>query len=283
MPNRDEQRVQASKHLALMKGAFASETEAAIASAVIYEDGEARELPLPDAPAEQTTVDVTTDFSVSVLYKTQGSATIVDPASFSKPGGAYEDGALGPEQLLCAESNLYPVLCGLKSTYYAGNRGYQIGQLFTDRALFLTDIMFSRKGEVRSANVIAISEPNRMRALENHRSERECEQSIVRRIESIMRIAATTGCETLICGAFGCGRQGFDPAFIAELFKAWIDEHPGAVPHVVFAVPRFAFDAFNDTFGTPEVEETPVVAIEQEEEDEYAFDPSDLPEGVTIR
>ena len=61
--------------------------------------------------------------------------SVVDPASFTRPGGGYEDGSFGPEQILCSESNLYPILYGLKSAYHDGNRGCQRGQLFTDRAL----------------------------------------------------------------------------------------------------------------------------------------------------
>ena len=41
MPTRDERRAEASKHLALMKGAFAKETQATIDAAVVYEDGDA--------------------------------------------------------------------------------------------------------------------------------------------------------------------------------------------------------------------------------------------------
>ena len=41
MPTRDERRAEASRHLALMKGAFAKETQATIDAAVVYEDGDA--------------------------------------------------------------------------------------------------------------------------------------------------------------------------------------------------------------------------------------------------
>ena len=41
MPIRDERRAEAVKHLALMKGAFAKETQATIDAAVVYEDGDA--------------------------------------------------------------------------------------------------------------------------------------------------------------------------------------------------------------------------------------------------
>ena len=52
MPTRDERRAEAAKHLALMKGAFAKETQATIDAAVVYEDGDALALELPEPAAE---------------------------------------------------------------------------------------------------------------------------------------------------------------------------------------------------------------------------------------
>lgn len=285
MPTRDEQRIQASKHLALMKGAFSSDTAASIDGARIYEDGDGRALELPEPPAEATATSVTTAFAPAAARNAHGKTVIVDPASFTRPGGAYEDGGFGPEQILCSESNLYPILCGLKSSYHDKNRGFARGQLFTDRALYIPDVVFSHEGAIRKADIIALPEPNRVRALENHRSERECDSCLTSRIETILRIAAANGCETLVVGAFGCGRLGYDPAFVIGCFKAWIDEHPGAIPAIIFAVPRMHADAFDAAFGAPKaVEPTPATQKPAEEdEDDFDFRSVDLPEGVTLR
>lgn len=283
MPDRDERRDQAAKHLALMRGAFSSETEAAVAAATIYEDGEGRELSLPKAAFDSTETSVTTAFAPAALHDARGRAALVDPASFTRPGGGYEDGAFGPEQVLCAESNLYPILCGLKEAYHDKNRGYQRGQLFTDRALYMPDVAFSHAGILRRADVIALPEPNRSRALENHRSERECDRCLEERIETLLRIAAANGCETLICGAFGCGRGGYDPQQVIGLFRAWIEAHPGAVGRIVFAVPRAQFDAFDAAFGKPKVEESVPAVVGEDDEDEFDLSSIELPEGVTLR
>ena len=197
MPEREERRAQAAKHLALMKGAFSTETEATVAAARVYEDGEGRELPIPEAVFETTETSVTTAFAPAALRDARGKTVVVDPASFTRPGGGYEDGSFGPEQILCSESNLYPILYGLKSACHDGNRGCQRGQLFTDRALYLPNVAFSHAGVIRKADVVALPEPNRARALENHRSERECDQVLAERIETLLRIAASNGCETL--------------------------------------------------------------------------------------
>ncbi len=285
MPTRDERRTEAAKHLALMKGAFAKETQATIDAAIIYEEGDAATLELSEPAAETTETSVTTDFTVTALRRAQGKTAIVDPVSFTRPGGAYLDGSFGPEQILCSESNLYPVLCGMKATYHDANRGYACGQLFTGRALYLPGVAFIRNGEIREADVIAIAEPNRERALENHRSETECDDCLAERVDSMLRIAAANGIETLIVGAFGCGRQGFPEAQVISLFEKWIAEHPGAIEHIVFAVPRANFAAFDEAFGKPApvIEETVEVKPEEEEGDDFDIRAIDLPEGITIR
>lgn len=285
MADRDERKIQAEKHNALMKSAFASETAATVEAAVIYEEGEGRELELPEAPFASTETIVTRSFAPEALYRLgRGKTALVDPASFARPGGAYEDGAFGPEQILCANSNLYQALCGIRKPYYLGNRGYQRGMLFTDRAVYLPDVAFSNEGDIRKAGVIVAAEPLRKRALENHRSERECDNALAQRIETILRIAAANECETLIMGAFACGRLGYDTQQVIGVVKAWIEAHPGAIGRIVFAVPRSFYDDFNAAFGKP-VEEKPVVvtASEDESEDEFDWRSVDLPEGITIR
>ncbi len=287
MATRDERKAAAKQNLALMRGAFANETKATIEGATIYEDGEGRALNLPEVEeGAQTTTRVTSDFAIKVVHRAKGRTVVVDPCSFTRPGGAYEDGSFGPEQILCSESNLYPVLEGMKAAYHDSNRGYSSGQLFTDRAMYLPNVAFVHDGDIAHADVLAIPEPNRSRALENHRSEAEASVALANRIETILRIAAVQGVETLIIGAFGSGPQGFEAQVVIDLFEKWFAAHPGAISSVVFAVPRAVYDAFNDAFGEEVVVEdaAPVQhADEAEDEDEYDFDPNDLPEGVTFR
>lgn len=284
MADREERREQAAKHNALMVGALSSETEATIAAATIYEEGEGRTLELPEPTVSETETIVTTSFAPEALSRYGcGKTVLVDPASFTRPGGAYVDGAFGPEQILCDASNLYQVLCGIKGFYHAENRNYRRGSLFTDRAAYLPDVAFLCNGGVRKADVIVVAEPLRTRALENHRSERECDHMIEERIETILRIAAANECETLIIGAFGCGRNGYDTDQVIGLFDTWINEHPGALSRIVFAVPRAYFGAFNTAFGKP-VEEKVVTYVKvEEEDDEFDWRNVKLPEGVTLR
>ena len=109
-----------------------------------------------------------TSFAPEALYRdATGKTMIVDPGAFTRPGGAYEDGAFGPEQILCSESNLYPILVAHKRDFYDKNRDYRRGSLFTDRALYVPEVLFSRGGDVRRADVLVIAEAIRAYALEN--------------------------------------------------------------------------------------------------------------------
>ena len=229
-----------------------------------------------------------TSFAPEALYRdATGKTMIVDPGAFTRPGGAYEDGAFGPEQILCSESNLYPILVAHKRDFYGKNRDYRRGSLFTDRALYVPEVLFSRGGDVRRADVLVIAEPIRAYALENHRSERECDKALADRIETIFRVAAANGAETLIMGAFGCGRNGYPVEQVIELIQNWIAEHPDAVPNVVFAVPRMHADAFREAFGAPEPERPAPVVVAEGENDREGDDEDwrnvELPEGVTLR
>ena len=282
---REARKKEAAKHVGLMKAVFASDIAATVENAVIYEDGQGRALELPEPAFPATETAVTTAFAPAALQDETGKTALVDPCSFTRPGGNYLDGAFGPEQILCADSDLFCVLEGLKERYHDGNRGFAAGQLFTDRALYLPDVVFNRNGEVRRADVIALPEPNLTRAKENNRGEAERNQAIENRIRTFLNIAAANGDENVICGAFGCGRQGYPADQVIGFFQDWMDEHPGSVRRIVFAVPRAQFDAFDHAFGAPTPEEPQPAPKQDAEDDSDAFDVHniDLPEGVTLR
>ena len=146
---------------------------------------------------------------------------------------------------------------------------------------------FTAETAQSNPDVLLIAEPIRAYALENHRSERECDKALADRIETIFRVAAANGAETLIMGAFGCGRNGYPVEQVIGLIQNWIAEHPGAVPNVVFAVPRMHADAFREAFGAPEPERPASVVVAEDEGDREGDDEDwrnvKLPEGVTLR
>ena len=99
MPTRDERKAAAASNLALMRGAFSKDTQETVDAAIIYEDGEGRELELPEVEeGAATTTSVTSDFTVKAVHSAKGKTVVVDPCSFMRPGGAYEDGAFVPSR-----------------------------------------------------------------------------------------------------------------------------------------------------------------------------------------
>lgn len=282
MDKREARAAEASKHLALMKVAFSSDTQKSIEETINYQDGEGRSLAVPEPRFDRTATDARTTMLVQTLRSAKGHVAVVDPASFTRPGGAYVEGSYGPEQQLCAESNLYPILEAMRNTYHEPNKQERHGGLLSDHALFIPAVKFLRNGDVRNADVIVVAAPNRTRALEAHRSEQECDTDLRNRIETIMRIAAANEVETLVVNAFGCGIDGNDPKAVAQIFRTWLDEHPGVLKAVLFSTRRGAEeDAFAAFFAAPKEEVVSVEVDEDEDEEEFSID--DLPEGVTFR
>jgi len=269
MATKEERQVEARKHNGLVRGVFAHETEVAVESAVIYEDGDGRELELPEPRFEKTQVGVAWDTLANVIEAATGKVCVLDPVSFTRPGGNYLGGGWSPEEQLCAESNLFPVLEGLKKRYFDANRQSGRGGLNTDRALYLKDIVFTTAGVTRKRDVLAIAPVNRRMALQNHRPEAECNQDLANRIEALMRIAAVNEADTLVLCAFGCGFFENDPTQVANLFKQWLDAHSGLFERVVFAIAGGpSLDAFRAVFPAEDTRRTTIVEEAQPQRDE---------------
>ena len=288
--NRQKQRenraAEAKKHIALMDLAYKAETEEIIKNAQVFEQGEGRDLKLPEPQFEKTEIIVKRGDSVYSICNARADVVALDFASFLYPGGGYKDGAWAQEEALCAESNLYNVLIGLRKQFYDGNRNYIRGSLYTDRAMLLHDIRFSHGGNDVAADVVVIAAPNKRRALESHRSERECSAELARRVKAAMNIAASSGKPVAVLGAFGCGVFGNDPRAVAKLFKEWLDKNSGVFERVIFPIPAGPnLNAFDEVFGTskpepnqeqkeeePEEEETLGIDIEQTSDGRWVFE-----------
>lgn len=287
MATREERAAQAAANTGRMKAIFAKEIAASAEGARIYQEGAGWSLTVPQGQG-QTQVRVERGNVCRALMRAQGKPCVIDPASFTKPAGNYAGGAWGPEAILCASSNLYPILESLQDTYYAGNKGHFNDGLCTDRAVYVPDVQFLQDGKAKPVDVLVMAEPNRKRALENPaRSEAECNTHLRYRINSALGIAAENGCQTLVATAFGCGFNGNDAAQVAGLFAQWIAEHPGVFQQVVFVVANAALqDAFLAAFPDAAQQEerkpqqqTPVDPEPQEEPDEMDGVPAPNEDG----
>lgn len=282
MPTKEERQAEAAKHNGLVRGVFASDIEAAVASAKVYEDGDGRELELAEPRFEQTQAVVVWEPLARAIERAAGKVCVLDSANFTRPGGNYLGGGWSPEEQICAESNLFPVLEGLKAIYHDANRQATHGGLNSDRALYLTDIVFTTGGVTKKRDVLVMAPVNRRFALENHRSEAECDMDLANRIEAIMRIAAANEVDTLVLHAFGCGFFENDPKAVAELFKGWLDAHPGQFERVVFAIAGGpSLDVFRDVFPFEETRRQVVVeeVVDDDEDDDESTDVEQTSDG----
>ena len=274
MPTKEERRAEAEKHLGLVKGLFASESAKTVEEALLYEDGDGRELELPEPRFEQTEIVVEWSQLADAVAHAKGKVCVVDPASYRTPGGNYLNGGWGTEEQICAESNLFVVLEGLRADYHDANRQSTHGGLNSDRALYLRDLIFTTGGAMKKRDVLVCAPPNRNFALQNHRSEAECDMDLAHRVEALMRIAAVNGADTLVLGAFGCGFFGNDAEQVAGLFKMWLEAHQGQFQTVVFSIAGGpALDAFRVAF--PKDEALVEVAPASDGEDEFDDDLDD--------
>lgn len=279
MPTKEERQAEAKKHLGLVKGVFANDIKKSIEAMELYEDGEGRELDLPEPRFETTDTRVQWSQLGPAIQRAKGKVCVLDPANFRNPGGNYLGGGWSPEEQICAESTLYAVLEGLKGVYHDGNRQSGRGGLNTDRAMYLPDITFTTDGSTKQRDVLVVAPPNRRFALENHRSEAECDMDLANRVETIMRIAAVHEPDTLVLHAFGCGFFDNDPKQVAGLFQAWLEAHPGLFEKVVFAIAGGpSLDVFRDVFPAEEeparVVEEVVDDDEDDDEDEVDVEPT---------
>ena len=282
MPTKEERQAEAAKHNGLVRGVFASDIEAAVESAKIYEDGDGRELELGEPRFEETQAVVVWEPLARAIERAAGKVCVLDPANFTRPGGNYLGGGWSPEEQICAESNLFPVLEGLKGSYHDANRQATRGGLNSDRAVYLTDIVFTTEGVTKKRDVLVMAPVNRRFALENHRSEAECDMDLANRVEAIMRIAAANEVDTLVLHAFGCGFFENDPKVVAELFKSWVDANPGQIERVVFAIAGGpSLDVFREVFPFEETRRQVVVeeVADDDEDDDESTDVEQTSDG----
>ena len=269
MPTKEQRQAEARKHVSLVKGVFESDIAKTIETAVLYEDGEGRDLETPDARFETTKIEVKRIDAAEAVSNAKGKACVLDFASYRQPGGGYMNGGWAQEEALCAESNLLPILEGLRSVYYEPNKHTMRGGLYSDRALYLTDVMFTTGGGMKKRDVIVCAAVNRRLALQNHRSEPECDIDMMHRVQTVMQIAAAHEVDTLVLGAFGCGIFGNDPVKVARMFDDWLQAHPGQFENVVFAIPGGPnFDAFRAEFPTDEPKQPDKSTVHDPDDDD---------------
>ena len=238
MSQRDIRREEAQAHIIDMRQRYHREIESSIASTRIYSSKKTADVEIPSPRFTSTAVCVEPLDSVSAVFAhiDDGKVALLDFASYRHPGGGYDNGAWAQEEAICAESDLFNVLDAMRPHYYDANQKAINRSLYADKGMYVPDIVFERGESAVFADVIVCAAPNSGAAMKNGVLWDECINAMRSRIESVMRMAAVNEPDCLILGAFGCGVFRNSPEDVANMFKEWMEAHPGQFAKVVFAI-----------------------------------------------
>lgn len=238
-------KTKAVTHTLEMEKQFKTEANATLESLKIYggDDGLVPKRPERGKCEAKIVVD-RMDSAKSVFAHNSGKTAVLNFASYKNPGGKFFEGSVAQEECLCHASNLYNVLseCG---HYYDWNKKHNNKALYTDRAIYLKDIVFIDESvcvygtdpTVLKADVITCAAPNYYAAGKYANvSNDENEEALAQRIKFVLDVAEDNGVETLILGAFGCGVFGQDAMVVAKYFKKYLNKYNYHFKNVYFSI-----------------------------------------------
>ena len=148
-------------------------------------------------------------------------------------------GSKAQEEMLCHNSNLYPILNSFKDTYYAKNRSMHCEPLYAERALYTPDVMFMTPPINVFADIITCAAPNLRPNPMISVDLNQYAKIITRRTKFIRNILYMhPEADIYILGAWGCGVFRNDARMVADAFMTAF--HPCLNLNnkiIVFAVP----------------------------------------------
>lgn len=232
---KDENKAKAIAHTQDMAKRYRAEIRHSIEKAEVYDST----IKAPISPMVDTkpVIEIVQKDSVSAIFDhLEGRTAVLNFASYKNPGGMFIEGSSAQEESLCHESDLYNVLSNFDATYYEWNRNHKNRALYTDRALYLPDILFERNGVWLKCDVITCAAPNYKAASRYMDVSKEDNTRALRsRIHFVKAIAEENKVSTLILGAYGCGVFGQDTNEVAAMFKEAFTTTP--IRRVIFAIP----------------------------------------------
>lgn len=148
--------------------------------------------------------------------------TILNFASFTKPGGGFINGALAQEEYLCKESNLYEILSDdFFESYYNENKKDMNNGLYHHKAIFTPNVKFHRNGKEYFFNVLTCASPNYKVAIEKNVKESNILNEYAERVEMLYKILEAENQHLFISGAWGCGVFGFPREESTNIFISY--------------------------------------------------------------
>lgn len=169
---------------------------------------------------------------------------VLNFASAVHAGGGVKWGASAQEESLCRCSTLYPCLATseLRKGFY-NYHAFSFDFCYTDSCIYTPDITVIKSDTLLpesldesrwyNTDVLTCAAPNlstsflpKDKLSEIHR----------KRGRHILSIAAASGIDVLVLGAFGCGAFRNDPETVAEVYKNILPEFMGYFTEIRFAV-----------------------------------------------
>lgn len=158
---------------------------------------------------------------------------VMNFANAHNPGGGFKLGANAQEEALCRCSTLYASISSEKASEMYRYNNTHLSRVESDYMLLSENVLVFRNADLElleepfMVSVITVPAPNR-RGAAVLASSKLIEETMIRRIKIVLRIAADNGYRNLVLGAWGCGAFGNKPQDVAGYFKhVIIDEGYG--------------------------------------------------------
>lgn len=154
---------------------------------------------------------------------------VLNLANSVHPGGGVRRGARAQEEDLCRKSSLLISLEGDQAyPYYAYNRSLYTemgsdGVIITPKVEIIRDENNNLLEDSVVVSVMTCAAPCLIYGMEGY-SQEEYEAMLYNRILGMLKVAAYTGYEHLVLGAFGCGAFRNDARLVSDLFKKALNE-----------------------------------------------------------
>jgi uncharacterized protein (TIGR02452 family) len=164
-------------------------------------------------------------------------------ASAKNPGGGFLNGSQAQEESLARSSALYDSLLRAWE-FYEGHRAsssllYSDAMIWSPECTVIRDDEGALLDEPQLVNFITSPAPNAGAAADNRPAElSQIPETLRRRSEYVLALAASRGCRRLVLGAWGCGVFRNDPAVVAGAFAGHLRHGAwsGRFERVVFSV-----------------------------------------------
>ena len=186
----------------------------------------------PDFDEHTKNVKVINSDSVSALveYAKKGKTTVLNMASFKKPGGGVRNGARAQEECLFRCSNLATISADF----------YPLGideALYTKDSIFVKDFNYNDIDSVTcdTVTVPAINLNNQAR-YDDLQDDLDYESITKNKMRLMLSLCITNHVSNVILGSWGCGVFKNEPQIIAKYFKDVIEEGYNEFDNIIFAI-----------------------------------------------